>query len=122
MIIWPISYETTWYQNALPARLQQDLEAHRAYIEQYGVFLQGSSDNTLVRGRHLHLRGDFDGDKDRKGAKTLYMESRLPTAQIEQIDTSDRVRQQLGMIKPKGMRNDEWGQCALPAPRWRQRN
>ena len=54
--------------------------------------------NPLVQARHLHFRKKFDNVGDDKGAKMLYLDSRIPNAQLDNIETSERVRQQLGLL------------------------
>ena len=103
--IWPISYETTWYQTAtatpaylekLQAEVREDPDSQRDYLDKYVVF---AARNGLVRARHLHFRNKFGNVGDEKGAKMLYLESRIPNAQLDQIETSDRVQEQLGLTR-----------------------
>ena len=97
--IWRVPYETIWYQQAFAARIQsQEETALREYMSRYQVFDMPTSVSPLVRGRQLHFRGRFEGDDDNKGAKQLYMESRLPNAKIEQIATSREMQKELGIL------------------------
>ena len=105
VLIWPISYETTWYQTvtttpayleALQLRIREDPGLQRDYLDRYVIF---TVRNGLVRARHLHFRNKFDNVGDDKGAKILYLESRIPNAQLDQIETSDMVQEQLGLAR-----------------------
>lgn len=108
--VWPISYETTWYETAiskpayitqLQATLKADTDAQRDFVDKYFIF---AARNGLVRARHLHFRRMFDNVGDEKGAKMLYLETRVPNAQLSQIDTSDKVQKQFGLTRQNGER------------------
>lgn len=109
--VWPISYETTWYQKAieqpaylqeLQARVRSDPETQRHYVDKYFIF---AVRNGLVRARHLHFRKVFNDVGDEKGAKILYLESRVPNAQLDQLETSQKVQKQLGLARQDGERD-----------------
>jgi tetratricopeptide (TPR) repeat protein len=64
-------------------------------------------DTPLVEGRQRHLRGMFDKEDDKPGAKALYLESRVPDTLIKRITTSPEVQRSLGL--QRGRLNDaEW--------------
>jgi len=108
--VWPISYETTWYQTAisapkfveaLQARVRDDEKARQDYVDKYFLF---AARNGLVRARHLHFRGEFDNDGDEQGAKMLYLNSRVPNAKLDQLGSSNQVQQQLGLTRQEDER------------------
>jgi hypothetical protein len=110
IMIWPISYETTWYQKAIEMpdylekmqlRARDDPKVQHAYLDKYVVL---GTRNQLVQARHLHFRSNFDIDGDEKGAKTLYLDARIPNAQLDNILTSKKVQRQLGLMPQKDER------------------
>lgn len=105
MGIWSVPYETTWFQDALRARIQEDEQSAAQYFRDYAVF---STRNLLVRARYRHFRGEFDTQGDEKGAKTLYLETRIPRAQLEKLGTSEDVQRQLGLQRERGEREILW--------------
>ena len=110
IMIWPISYETTWYQTAietpaylesLQVRVQDDPELQFKNFDKYLVL---GTRNYLVQARHLHFRNKFDNVEDEKGAKMLYLESRIPNDQLDNIETSKKVQQRLGLKREQDER------------------
>lgn len=108
--IWPISYETTWYQKAImqpaylaaqQAKMRDDATLRRDFVDKHYVF---AIRNGLVQARHLHFRNKFDNVGDEKGAKMLYLESRVPNEQLNQIETSDKVQKQMGLTRQEDER------------------
>ena len=57
----------------------------------------------LVRGRHQHFRGVFDDRDDKPGAKSRYLEMRIPQEVLDKIETSEQVQRQFGL----SLRRDE---------------
>jgi hypothetical protein len=103
VIIWPISYETVWYQTAIEQpdyveaqqmRAREDVNLRRELLDRHYVF---AVRNLLVQARHLHFRRKFDNVGDEKGAKMLYSDSIITNAQLDQIETSEKVQRQLGL-------------------------
>ena len=105
MGIWSVPYETTWFQDAMQTRIQEDQQTAAQYYRDYGVF---TTRNLLVQGRYRHFRGEFDAQGDEKGAKSLYLEMRIPKAQLEKLATSEDVQKQLGLERERGEREILW--------------
>jgi tetratricopeptide (TPR) repeat protein len=103
--LWRLPYETTWFQDALLDLITKDDNAARDYYMKFGVF---GSRTPLVRGRYLHLKGEFDSVGDRSGAKSLYMASRVPQSQLEEITTSKDVQERLGIVRGEDERDIMW--------------
>ncbi len=92
--LWTLPYEAAWYRDALEAAMEKDERVAAQYYLRYGVF---ETRATLVRGRYAHFRGQFENEGEKKGAKMLYLESRIPDSRIEQIATSPEVQQEFGL-------------------------
>ncbi len=119
VLLWPISYETTWYQTAVhepkyvdQLKSQIYVEAIRAEesgqemkhsnaVDEYFIFTIRSG---LVRARHLHFRNQLDNVGDEKGAKMLYLEARVPNAQLAELATSEVVQARFGLQREQGER------------------
>ena len=103
--LWSLPYETTWYQQARLEQIRLDEASAARYFAEFGVFTMRS---TLVQARTLHFRGAFDSQGEKKGAKALYMETRLPQAQLDSLLNSEETQQLLGMTQMKGERDVAW--------------
>ena len=69
------------------------------------------TDNPLVQGRKLHLRGRFDNAVDGAlGAKAKYMEIRIPQAKLDRIPTDIDTQRELGLARAPGERDEDWRQ------------
>ena len=53
----------------------------------------------MLEARYRHLRGELDKDGDAPGAKTLYLESRVPKRQLEELFSSKKVQSAFGIKK-----------------------
>lgn len=104
--LWETPLETWIYREALERRAQEDVQLMRGLVFEEWIF---SEDTPLTQGRQQHFRGRFDTEdqQELEGAKALYLRARVPDAMIEQIPTSVRVQQSLGIFR--GRQNDaEW--------------
>jgi tetratricopeptide (TPR) repeat protein len=104
-VIWTLPFETTWYQTALLDKVAQDPAATAQYYRETGVF---SMRTPLVRARYLHFRDVFDNRDEQRGAKSLYLQARIPQAQIDRLETSEDVRETLGLVQQQGERDVMW--------------
>jgi tetratricopeptide (TPR) repeat protein len=95
-VIWSLPFETIWYRQSWVAVLKKDPRAAVDYEKAVGLF---QNQGPLVQARHLHLRRQFQDKDDKPGAKTLYMQCRMPEAAIEQLETSAEVQQHLGLTR-----------------------
>jgi tetratricopeptide (TPR) repeat protein len=102
--IWHTPLETWIFRNALKRYGEEDAE-----LIQYLLFEEWIFDNEmpLVRARQLHLRGRFEQEEERNGAKAEYLRARVPNTKIARITTSPEVRKELGIVR--GRQNDlQW--------------
>jgi hypothetical protein len=106
--LWPVPFETWVFRTALVLRAAQDFG-----IRSQLAFEDWISDNQhpMVKGRVQYFRGNFDKTEDNPGAKSRFVEAIIPDSIIEQIETSPKVQQQLGIIR--GRQNDQEWQAAL---------
>jgi hypothetical protein len=102
--LWETPLETWIYRNALKRRAEEDPELMGYLLLEEWIF---ENDMPLARGRQLHLRGRFDQEDGRDGAKAEYLRARIPDAKIAQIGRSPQVREELGIVR--GRQNDmQW--------------
>ncbi|MCL4205405.1 MAG: tetratricopeptide repeat protein [Pirellulaceae bacterium] len=100
--LWQAPLETWIYRTALKRRAEEDAALMQYLLFEEWIF---DSDTPLVRARQLHLRGKFEQQDDRDGAKALYLKARVPNAMIAKIGTSPEVRSELGIVR--GRQNDQ---------------
>ncbi len=97
VVLWSVPFETIWFQAALQNLLQTDRQAASAFVQTFGIFYSRGS---LTQGRQLHLQNGFaPPEKGQTSAQQLYMEARIPTAEIEQLGTSAEVQQSMGLVR-----------------------
>jgi hypothetical protein len=113
--MWPVPLETDMYQLTKNLMLAQNAEMRWQEFVDYGVF-QGLS--SVVRGRRAHLLGRFEDQGDQRGANTYYMQSRMPQAQIAEIETNRSLQNALGLEKTLGMPDREWQERLQVAKRF----
>ena len=102
--LWHTPLATWIYRNALKRRAEEDAELMRYLLFEEWIF---DNELPLVRARQLHLRGRFEQQDERDGAKAEYLRSRVPNAKIARITTSPEVRRELGIVR--GRQNDlQW--------------
>ena len=102
--LWETPLETWIYRNTVTRRAEEDPELMRYLLLEEWIF---ENDMPLARGRQLHLRGRFDQENGRDGAKAQYLRARIPDAKIAQIGRSPQIRQELGIVR--GRQNDlQW--------------
>ncbi len=102
--LWHTPLETWIYRNTLNRRAEEDPELMMDLMLEEWIF---EGDMPLARGRELHLRGRFDQENGRDGAKAQYLRARVPDAKIAQIGKSPKIRQELGIVR--GRQNDlQW--------------
>jgi hypothetical protein len=106
--LWQVPYETWIYRMALGRRANDDAELIRRLLLDEWIF-EGL--NPMVQGRTLHLRGKFETEGQREGAKAFYLQARVPDAVIKQIDTSPDVQRSLGIVRRR--ENDQQWQTRL---------
>jgi tetratricopeptide (TPR) repeat protein len=106
--LWQAPMETWIYRGALERRAQEDPQLMRQLVLEDLMF---GSLHPLVQGRVQQFRGNFEKTDDNPGAKGYYLAARLPDAIIAQIETSQEVQAELGIIR--GRENDQQWQVRL---------
>jgi hypothetical protein len=93
-LLWSVPFETIWFQTEMPKVLAANQEVMQQYTIAYGIF---QSHGPLVQARHLHFQGSFEARGDLPGAKTLYMNCRIPNKALNDLDVSPEIQKRLGM-------------------------
>lgn len=106
--LWQVPYETWIYRLVLSRRSNDDPELFQRMLLEELIF-QGL--NPMVQGRVMHIRGRFDNEDQKAGAKAFYLKARVPNTVIAQIDTSPEAQQSLGIVR--GRENDMQWQARL---------
>lgn len=108
--LWAVPIETTLFEAALQElpnfdpQLQQTIFEERLFLDQR---------TPISEARLKHLRGQFSNAPGEKGAKSLYLEARVPDADIDSIDTDVRLQNQLGLTAQLAERKDPRDRQAL---------
>lgn len=92
--LWLAPLHATLFEEALydpriaemPPR--QPLFEERMLLEQRGLVSQA---------RYKHLRGIFSNSNDKPGAKSLYVQARIPDAEIDSLTTNPQMQEALGL-------------------------
>lgn len=92
--LWKIPYAAFIYQIGQQEMLSQDPGKMTLFIRETQMF-QGS--HPLMQGRNLHIQGKFETVDQEKGARTIYLASRPPEAEIDLLSASDEVRTKAGL-------------------------
>jgi len=111
--LWTLPYETIWFQAAMKQVLEQNIDAARSYYASVGIF---KAHNSLVQGRYLHLSGVLEEHDGRPGAKQYYMECRIPSFALDEVETSKEVQKQMGLVREPQEGDFVW-QARLAAAR-----
>ena len=106
--LWAAPFETWIYRTAMVRRAKTDFNIERQLMfENWG----SDNQNPMVKGRVQYFRGNFEKTHDNPGAKSYFVRAITPNVIIEQIDTSPKVREQLGIIRHR--ENDQEWQIVL---------
>ena len=92
--LWRVSFEALLYQGGRIQKVQQDPEAMLAFQRESMVYAFGTP---LVQGRNLHFQGRYEMVEEEPGARSLYLEVRVPDAEIDIIKRSKYVREKVGL-------------------------
>lgn len=92
--LWRVPFAAFLYQVGQQEKLSTDPAALTTFIRETQMF-QGQ--HPLMQARNLHFQGKFDTVDQEKGARTIYLESRPPDAEIDLFSASDSVRQKAGI-------------------------
>jgi tetratricopeptide (TPR) repeat protein len=96
--LWRVPYEAVLFQmgrqNVIAASPQLQLEFDR----EERIFTQ--PDTPLMLGRNLHLQGKFESDERLPGARTYYLQARLPDEVRDKLYESAEFRHRIGFNQP----------------------
>jgi tetratricopeptide (TPR) repeat protein len=104
--LWAVPYETGMYRGSYQVLLEQDPEARQEEFARHGIFNLGLTE--LAKGRRKHLLGKFSSTDDSQGATEWYIASRLANASLDNLDSSEKARLELGIKRQKGMSQFQW--------------
>ncbi len=100
--LWQVPPETWIFRKSVERRSEDDVELIRYLFFEEWIF---NGDTPLIRARQKHLRGEFEQQDNRDGAKSLYLKARVPNTVIAKISTSPEIQQELGIVR--GRENDQ---------------
>jgi tetratricopeptide (TPR) repeat protein len=100
--LWKTPLETWVFRAAFERRAEHDPELRRIRMTREDLY-EGL--HPLARARQLHLRGAFENQHDKEGAKAMYLKARLPDSMIAELETSVEIQQAVGLVR--GRENDE---------------
>lgn len=92
--LWAVPIEATLFEAALRESPNFDPNLRQMIFEERLMLDQRS---LIAEARYKHLRGQFSNTPGEKGAKTLYLEARVPDAEIESLDTDTSLQNRLGL-------------------------
>ncbi|MDA1050988.1 MAG: CDC27 family protein [Planctomycetota bacterium] len=96
-VLWSVPFETIWFQAAMNKLLETNREVASSYYQTVGIF---QTRGPLTQGRQLHLQGKFERQEEgQEGAKGLYMQARIPNANINQIGTNEEAQKAMGLVR-----------------------
>jgi tetratricopeptide (TPR) repeat protein len=102
--LWKTPFETWIYRTALTQRAAVDAQAMRQLLFEELIF---DTLHPMIRGRLQYFRGNLEKREDREGAKGYFRLARVPNAVIDQIDTSEKIQQGLGIVRNRE-NEQEW--------------
>ena len=105
VFIWTVPFETAWYREARQAKLKDDKVAAAEEYLNAGLLLARTP---LARARYLHFRERFQPEGELPGAKALYLQSRIPQAQIDELEDTPDVQRDFGLERYTNESDLEW--------------
>ncbi len=96
--LWHTPYETWIYRIALGLRSREDPELMKRLMLDEWIF-EGRT--PLIEGRQLHLRGKFENEGQKTGAKAHYFSAHVPQADIDRIETSPKIQKLMGLERDR---------------------
>ena len=117
--LWTLPYETYMYHVWLEGALRTNEQLRAAYARETVVF---ANLNPLVQGRYQHFRGAFevgapaageenldtDPELEKPGAKSRYMEMRIPDSMVAEIPASPELQERYGLQPQRGEDAGSW--------------
>ena len=96
--LWRVPYEALLYQIGRQNVLAGSRELQIQFQREEQLFVQ--PDTPLILGRNLHLQGRFDARDQLPGARTYYLQARLPDDVRDKIYESAEFRRLIGFHQP----------------------
>lgn len=119
--LWHTPFETWVYRKALdrwveqkklsgPETEEDSVRMRRLMLDEWIFDDPTLLDPTLLpQGRQLHLRGKFENEDRKQGAKAKYFTAREPDADIDRIETSPEIQKRMGLVRDEKRESDlEW--------------
>ena len=85
IVPWGVPWETALYWNVISSKNFKPKKPPVELVELQIFTGNNRLARSLTRARNRHLRGEFDKPEGEKGAKTYYMEARMPDAEIKTV-------------------------------------
>lgn len=104
--LWAVPLEAEIYREVHAVAAANNAQIGAMDFTDHGILTLGL--NPVVMGRRQHLRGNFQGQGDIKGAITRYLEARSSNAAIEAMSASEVARKEMGLVKPQDMPERVW--------------
>lgn len=93
--LWRVPFEAIlFYYYGQPRRLQSDPALQAEFQREMAIF---QPHHPLMQARNLHFQGVFETVDQTPGARTLYMQSRVPDRNLEMLQTSNELRERSGV-------------------------
>lgn len=96
--LWRVSFEAMLYQMGRHNVIAADPALQLQFEREERIFTQ--PDSPLMLGRNLHLQGQFDPIEQLPGARTHYMQARLPDEVRDRLYESAEFRHRIGFRQP----------------------
>lgn len=95
VMLWLAPIEASLFEEALYDQRIVNMPPRQPLFEERLLL----ENRTIVsQARYKHLRGVFSNSNERQGAKSLYIEARIPDAEIDSLGTNQRLQEQMGLL------------------------
>ena len=96
--LWRVPYEAILYQSGRHNKIAASPDLQLAFEREERIFMQ--SDTPLLLGRNLHLQGKFESTDQLPGARSFYLQARLPDDVRDKLYESATFRSRIGFNQP----------------------
>lgn len=104
--LWPLPIAAMLYAESRPGVLAKDRNEALQHFRQFGLMERELT--PLARGRWLFLRGQFEPQDEKPGAKSHFLEARYPQEMIQQIATDKSLQESLGLMRLPNEPDASW--------------
>jgi tetratricopeptide (TPR) repeat protein len=96
--LWTIPFDTAEHRRRLALAASQDLSLARKFFKTEAPY-QGNQ--VLAKARRMHFRGIWESEasESQEGAKPLYINARMPTDVLENLDSDEDLQKELGLFR-----------------------